>query len=68
MEAPCLSRRAPKEGVPSPLIAPDDGLEEKAEGRTTNLRKGGNSRIDVEKELSPHGEDARARSLGAEFF
>ncbi len=68
MEAPCLGRRTPQEGVPSPLIAADHGLEEKTERWTTNLRVGGNSRIDVEKELSPHREDARASRLGAKFF
>ena len=51
-----------------PIDRPHDGLEQKTERRTTNLRVGGNSRIDVEKELSPHWEDARAGRLGAKFF
>ncbi len=68
MEAPCLGRLTPQEGVASPLIASDNGLEEKTERRTTNLRVGGNSRIDVEKELSPHRDDARTGRLGAKFF
>jgi hypothetical protein len=50
------------------LITPDNGLEQKAERRTTNLRVGGDSRINVEKELSPDREDARASGLGAEFL
>jgi len=50
------------------LIAADHGLEEKTERWTTNLRVGGNGRIDVEKELSPHREDARTSRLGTKFF
>jgi hypothetical protein len=50
------------------LIASDHGLEEKTERRATDLRVGGNGRIDIEKELSPHGEDARASRLGAKFL
>ena len=68
MEAPSLGQRTPQKRVSSPLITPDNGLKEKTERRTTNLRVGGNSRIDVEEELSPHGEDTRASRLGAKFF